>query len=86
MRFLFRSFAPLALAAALASPLLITGCAVHARVYDPYYGDYHVWAGETVYYNNWEHDNHRDHTDFNKLSDSDKHAYWDWRHSPNAHQ
>jgi hypothetical protein len=81
MRTLSRQFAALLLAAAFASPLLTAGCAVHARVYDPYYHDYHVWSGETVYYNQWEHDTHRDHMDFARRSDSDKKAYWDWRHN-----
>jgi hypothetical protein len=60
--------------------LLTTGCEAHVRVYDPYYGDYHVWSGETVYYSRWEHDTHRDHVEFNSRSDADKKAYWDWRH------
>jgi hypothetical protein len=51
------------------------------RVYDPYYHDYHAWDGEVTYYSQWEHDTHRDHMDFNKRSDDDKKAYWDWRHS-----
>ncbi len=76
-----RSFAPLLLASVLAVPVFSTGCAAHVRVYDPYYHDYHVWATETPYYTQWEHDTHRDHMDFNKRSDDDKKAYWDWRHS-----
>jgi len=71
---------PLFLAAMLTSPLLFTGCAVHARVYDPYYHDYHAWDGESGYYVQWETDTHRRHEDFNKRSDNDKKAYWDWRH------
>lgn len=70
----------LLLTAALAIPLCSTGCEAHARVYDPYYGDYHVWTGETAYYGRWEHDTHRDHRDFNRRSDADKKEYWDWRH------
>jgi hypothetical protein len=73
--------APIVLAVAIFLPVLITGCTVHARVYDPYYRDYHDWNGETVYYNQWEHDTHRDHVDFAKRNDNDKKAYWDWRHS-----
>ena len=52
----FKHFASLSLAAAFASTLLMSGCAVHARVYDPYYHDYHARDHETVYYNQWEHD------------------------------
>jgi hypothetical protein len=86
MRSLFRHFAPLLLAAVLASPMLMTGCATHVRYYDPYYNDYHVWnGGEVVYYNQWEHDTHRDHQDFNKRSDADKKEYWTWRHNQNDH-
>jgi len=49
MRSLFRRLASLLLAAALASPMLMTGCATHVRYYDPYYNDYHVWDHEGVY-------------------------------------
>ena len=76
-----RKFTLILAAAAFAMPLLTTGCSAGVRVYDPYYGDYHVWSGETVYYGRWEHDTHREHMDFNKRSDADKKAYWDWRHS-----
>jgi len=76
-----RHFAPLLLAAVLAAPVFSTGCVAHVRVYDPYYHDYHGWDGETTFYAQWEHDTHRDHRDFNKRSDDDKKAYWDWRHS-----
>jgi hypothetical protein len=75
-----RKFTPVLFAAALAVPLLTTGCETRARVYDPYYGDYHVWSGETTYYGRWEHDTHRDHVDFNRRNDADKKEYWDWRH------
>jgi hypothetical protein len=86
MRAFSRYFCKLLLVAATVSPLLLAGCAVHARVYDPYYHDYHAWGGETAYYNQWEHDTHRDHVDFNHRKDEDKKAYWDWRHShPDQH-
>jgi hypothetical protein len=81
MSSLKKNLAPLLFAAVLAVPIFSTGCAVHARVYDPYYHDYHGWDGEVVYYGQWEHDTHRDHMDFNKRSDADKKEYWDWRHS-----
>jgi len=84
MRSLFRYFAQLLLAVALASSVLMTGCATHVRYYDPYYNDYHVWDHEVVYYNQWEHDTHLDHQDFNKRSDADKKEYWTWRHNQNA--
>ncbi len=81
VRSLLRRFAPMALAAAFALPVLCTGCTGTVRVYDPYYHDYHVWATETPYYTQWEHDTHRDHVDFAKRSQADQKAYWDWRHS-----
>lgn len=76
-----RNFAPLILAAVLAAPVLSTGCTGSVRVYDPYYHDYHPWAGETTYYAQWETNTHRDHVEFNNRNDSDKKEYWDWRHS-----
>jgi hypothetical protein len=72
-------------AAALAACIFSAGCSAHVRVYDPYYHDYHAWAGETVYYNQWERETHRDHVEFNNRNDADKKAYWDWRHSHEQH-
>ncbi|HUB19132.1 MAG TPA: hypothetical protein VL990_10900 [Acidobacteriaceae bacterium] len=69
------------IAAVFAASLLSVGCAVRARVYDPYDHDYHAWAAENGYYVQWEHDTHRSHEDFDKRSDADRHAYWEWRHS-----
>lgn len=74
-------FASLLFAMVIFAPIFCAGCAVQARVYDPYYHDYHAWAGETTFYAQWEHDNHRDHMDFDKRNDADKKAYWDWRHN-----
>ena len=71
----------LCISAALMIPILLGGCAVRARVYDPYYHDYHPWAGEDSYYLRWEHDTHRDHMDFNRRNDNDKKEYWDYRHN-----
>ena len=64
---------------------LLPGCAVRVssgyRVYDPYHRDYHVWDDhETIYYNQWVAENHRDHRDYRKLSKEDQRHYWDWRH------
>jgi hypothetical protein len=82
MRWLLRYSAPLFFAAALGSSMFTVGCAVHARVYDGYYGDYHSWNDhEVVYYNRWEHDTRRDHVDFDKRSQADQKAYWQWRHN-----
>jgi hypothetical protein len=76
-----KNFAPILLAATLASPALMVGCAVHARYYDPYHHDYHPVDGEVVFYSQWEHDTHRDHVDLNKRSDAEQKEYWDWRHN-----
>ena len=81
LRSFLKRFAPMVLAAAIALPVLCTGCTGTVRVYDPYYHDYHGWAAEEPYYTQWEHDNHRDHQDFNKRSKADQKSYWDWRHS-----
>ena len=85
MRFNDRGFATLLLAAVFAAPLFMSGCAVRARVYDPYYSDYHVWAGETGYYDRWEHDTHRDHEDFNRRNKDEQKEYWNWRHNQGDH-
>ncbi|HEX4284944.1 MAG TPA: hypothetical protein VHZ28_07615 [Terracidiphilus sp.] len=87
MRKTLSQWVPLALAAAFLSPLVLTGCGVHAGYYDdPYYHDRHVWnGGEVVYYNQWEHDTRHEHRDFKKRNDADKKAYWDWRHSHEDH-
>ena len=85
MRTLSRNFASILIGAVLASPLLTTGCAVHARVYDADHGDYHVWAGETVYYNQWEHDTHRDHRNYDRRSADERKDYWAWPHNHEDH-
>jgi hypothetical protein len=72
MRSMFRNFAPILLAAAIALPALTTGCAVHARVYGP---------GEDVYYSQWEHETHREHRDYERRNAADQKEYWKWRHN-----
>jgi hypothetical protein len=84
MRTAYRILGTLLLAAALISPVAITGCAARAsyRVYDPYYEDYHVWDGhENGFYLRWESETHRDHRDFDKRDKNEQKEYWDWRHS-----
>src|ERR1700728_229792 len=56
----------------LLAATVLTGCAAHVgvgyRVYDPYYGDYHVWNdAEVGYYNQWTVETHRPHRDYRKL-------------------
>jgi len=82
VRSIIRRFAPTLLSAVMASATLLNGCAVQARVYDPYYHDYHSWNDhEVVVYSQWERDTHRDHKDFKKRNPSDQKEYWTWRHS-----
>ena len=69
-----------------AMPLLLTGCggggvAVGYTAYDPYYGDYHPWDSEVVYYNQWEHEGHRHHHDYRRLKPAEQKEYWTWRQS-----
>jgi hypothetical protein len=63
MRLLFKHFAPLLLAVAITSPAVMTGCR----------------SQETVYYNQWEHDTHREHRDLNKRNEAEQKEYSDWR-------
>jgi hypothetical protein len=82
MRSILKHAAPYLLAAVLAAPLVITGCATQGRSYDAGHGDYHTWnSGETTYYNNWEKETHRDHREFKDRNGDDQKEYWNWRHS-----
>lgn len=80
MHRIVKGFAPLVLAAVLASPLLVAGCAVHARYYDPYHHDYHPIDGEVVFYGQWERETHREHRELNRRSEAERKEYWEWRH------
>jgi hypothetical protein len=83
MRNLSRYFCSLALAAALASPVVLTNCAARAsyRVYDPDHEDYHRWDDhETNFYVQWESETRREHRDFDKRDRDDQKQYWTWRH------
>lgn len=80
MRSISRSFTPVLLAAALIAPVL-TGCAVHARVYDSYDHDYRSWPAEQSYYVQWENNTHRHHEKFKKRSKDEQSQYWQWRHN-----
>ena len=87
MRNVSRNFAVVVLAVALAGPVLIAGCNGEVRYYDADYHDYHRWNhGEVVYYNNWEHETHREHVDFAKRNDAEKKEYYSWRHSQGGHK
>ena len=71
---------------------LLTGCAgarigVGARYYDRGHADYHVWGdNESVFYNQWIVESHRDRKDFGKLRRGDQQAYWRWRHDHPDHR
>jgi hypothetical protein len=85
MRTFYRSLTMFALTAALAAPLLISGCSARVstgyRYYDPGYNDYHSWNNnEVVFYSQWENDTHRDHRDFKKRDSKEQNEYWKWRH------
>ena len=74
------------LAVALSVGAVLSGCAARVgygyNVYDPYYGDYHVWTDpEPLYYNQWIIETHRPHRDFRKLRPQQQREYWNWRHS-----
>lgn len=86
MCFLSRHLTTLSMAAILAVPAVITGCAARVetgyRVHDPYYNDYHVWDNnEVVYYQQWETNTHRSHKDFRKRKADEQKEYWTWRHN-----
>ncbi len=67
--------------AAFLGMLILTGCAARVRVYDPEYHDYHYWNHtEVTYYQQWEHDTHRQHEAFNHRSQAEQNQYWQWRH------
>ena len=87
MRCGYRYLSSLLLAVAFLAPALTTGCGGRGyRVYDPYYNDYHRWNGhETVYYNQWVTENHRENRDFRQLNHDDQKQYWTWRHGHDDH-
>ena len=69
MRSLFKHFAPLLLAVAITSPVVMTGCRTQ----------------ETVYYNQWEHETHREHRDLNQRTGAEQREYSDWRRNRDHH-
>jgi hypothetical protein len=82
MRRVHPYFILLLLSAAMVVPALTLGCSGnHDRVYDADHGDYHTWNNnETVYYQQWETENHYDHKDFKVRSNDEQKQYFDWRH------
>lgn len=68
---------------AIITLFLTVGCADHHyyRSYDDDHGDYHTWNNnETVYYQQWETQNHYDHRDFKDRDKDQQKQYYDWRH------
>jgi hypothetical protein len=63
MRPLLRKVTPLLFAAVFASPFFLGGCQNR----------------ETVYYNRWEHETHRDHVELNRRAAAEQKEYSDWR-------
>jgi hypothetical protein len=57
------------LAVAIASPVVMTGCR----------------SDETVNYNQWEHETHREHRDLNQRTDAEQKEYSEWRRSHDHH-
>jgi hypothetical protein len=85
MRLLSRYLTSALLAAALISPVMITGCAARVstgyRIYDPDYRDYHVWNDDEItFYTRWEGETHRDHRDFRRRPHEEQKEYFAWRH------
>jgi len=51
------------------------------RYHDAKHNDDHEWNDrEDRAYRVWLDEGHRKHTDFAKLRDRDRQAYWNWRH------
>jgi hypothetical protein len=60
------------LAVSLTIPVLATGCAEHRTVY--------AWGpAEQPYYVRWEHETHRDHVEWERRNEAERHEYWEWR-------
>jgi hypothetical protein len=71
----------LLLAAALISPVIVSGCAARVRYYDAPHSDYHRWGpAERDPYMRWENDRHRSHRDYRRLKQDERQDYWNWRH------
>lgn len=70
MRSLFRNFASILLAAAIVSPVAMTGCR----------------SDDTVNYNQWERDTHREHKELNQRAEAEKQEYAEWLRSHRDHR
>ena len=86
MRTFNRPFISFLLAAALAAPVVVTGCAARVSTgytfHDGYYNDDHVWDNnEVAFYGRWENETHRSHQDFRKRNADEQKEYFTWRHN-----
>ena len=72
------------LSAALIAPIALAPTVLQAddRVYhDKEHNDDHHWdKHEDRAYHMWVKENHRKYRDFNRINESDRQAYWGWRH------
>ena len=79
MRIRLKKMLPILLAASISSPILLTGCAVHGRVYDSYDRQYRQWAPESSFYIRWENANHLKHRRYQRRNQRQQQEYWQWR-------
>lgn len=76
----------LLIATAVGLPLASGGCATH-RYYDPDDRVYHRWnQDEVLLYERWEFETRRPHVDFDRRNDTERRAYWRWRHDHRGDQ
>jgi hypothetical protein len=69
------------LAAAIAAPIVITGCEAQARYYDEDHHDYHHWnRGEDRAYHFYVSDRHVEFREYRNLNKDEQRDYWRWRH------
>jgi len=81
MRRICSCLSSLLLTAALALPILSTGCAARVRVYDPYRSDYHRWnSREDHAYRFYLNERHETYRDYSKRNKDEQREYWQWRH------
>lgn len=79
MRMFARVASTIFTAGALASPAIVAGCMHHHHDDDTVVAV--SWSDrEEPYYERWEHETHRDHSDWHSRNDADQHEYWSWRH------
>lgn len=69
----------------LATLVIAVGCGHGGYYNDPYYHDHHPYAGETVYYSQWETETHHEHRELKERRKEEQKEYWDWRHHHEDH-